>query len=139
MKPPTIAPAYACIYPGLCEIARDHGYALAIHGTMSSDLDLVAIPWREVVSTPNTLIVALTTHIGGCLYPDLLRRSNVPEEHIKQILERPQNHQPTIKPHGRLAWNIHLDLGCKVDVSVMPIMENCRHESDVEKYGLAEG
>lgn len=119
MKPPNIAPAYACIYPGLCDIAREHGYALAIHGSVTRDLDLIAVPWRAQTSTPKTLIDALTSHIGGCLYPDLLRRSHVPEEHIKQILERPENHQPEIKLHGRLAWNIYLDAGCKVDVSVM--------------------
>jgi hypothetical protein len=124
MKPATIAPAYACIYPGLCEIAREHGYALAIHGSVARDLDLIAIPWRDENILPaEQLVNKLTAHLGACLYPDLLRRSHVPESHIEQILARPENAQPAIKPHGRLAWNIHLDAGCKVDLSVMPIVE----------------
>jgi len=38
LKEPTRAPIFACLYPGLCDIARKHGYALAIHGTVESDL-----------------------------------------------------------------------------------------------------
>lgn len=45
MKPPTRAPFFACIYHGLCDVARARGYALAIHGTVTSDLDLIAVPW----------------------------------------------------------------------------------------------
>lgn len=75
MKAPNIAPAYACIYPGLCEIARSMGYALAIHGSVANDLDLIACPWVDEVSTPQELIDKLMEHIGACSYPDLLRRA----------------------------------------------------------------
>lgn len=47
MKEPSIAPAYTFLYPILCEAARACGYALAIHGTMQRDLDLVAVPWVD--------------------------------------------------------------------------------------------
>ena len=45
MKAPTRAPFYAAMYHGLCDVARAHGYALAIHGTVTSDLDIIACPW----------------------------------------------------------------------------------------------
>lgn len=45
---PNYAPVYvAAMYPGLCEIFQRHGYALAVHGSVARDLDLLAIPWVE--------------------------------------------------------------------------------------------
>ena len=32
-----------------------------------------------------------------------------------------ETNQPEQKPHGRRAWNLYLEHGCKVDVSVMPL------------------
>lgn len=36
--------------------AKDCGYALAIHGSMMRDLDLIAIPWVKDCRTPTALI-----------------------------------------------------------------------------------
>jgi hypothetical protein len=38
---------YALYYNSMQEIANKNGYALAIHGSMNRDLDLIAIPWVE--------------------------------------------------------------------------------------------
>jgi len=125
MKAPTRAPIFACLYPGLCDIARRHGYALAIHGTVVSDLDLVAIPWTTEAIEPVELKEALLDHIGACGYRDLLRNggNGLSEEHIDQIVTRERCTGPDdaeVKPHGRLAWNLYLEAGVKVDLSVMP-------------------
>jgi len=45
--PAASAAFYAVVYPTLRDVAKLHGYALAIHGTMTRDFDLVAIPWTE--------------------------------------------------------------------------------------------
>lgn len=55
---PARAAAYAAFYPMLCQIARRHGYALAIHGSLHRDLDLIAVPWVEEASEPLALIKA---------------------------------------------------------------------------------
>lgn len=121
MKPASVAPAYACIYPGLCEIAREMGYCLAIHGTVARDLDLIAIPWvDEGVAEPEELANRLMKHVDACLYPELLKRHHVPDEHIPQILEQKYKQEPTTKPHGRIAWLLYLDGGCQIDLSIMP-------------------
>lgn len=121
MKEATRAPFYACLYPGLCDIAQRHGYCLAIHGSVSRDLDLVAIPWVEEAQAPEILVKALMDHMGALLYPDKLRADGLPENHIKQILQRPESgHDPKAKPHGRLCWSLHLDFGSYVDLSVLP-------------------
>jgi hypothetical protein len=106
MKPPSFAPSYVWAYPILAEIANEHGYALAIHGSVTRDLDLVAIPWIEEVKAAEDLMQAIAKYVGrymGGLTGDMVPLS-----------------QATIKPHGRLAWAIPLHNGAVIDLSVMP-------------------
>ena len=104
MKTATRAPAFACIYPGLCDIARKLGYALAIHGTVTADLDLIAVPWVDGAASAEALVEAMRAHLGACL----------------DIADCFGNQTP--KPHGRMAWNLYMDFGAKVDLSVMPLV-----------------
>jgi hypothetical protein len=46
---------YESIIPKLQEEARDCGWALAVHGSMRRDLDLIAVPWDSRYCTPNSL------------------------------------------------------------------------------------
>ena len=97
MKPANYGPTYACIYPGLAEITRKHGYALAAHGSMARDFDLVCIPWAEQVSQPDEVVKAITAAFS-----------------IHQIGE------PGKKNHGRVAYTISLGFGeCFIDLSFM--------------------
>ena len=125
MKDPTRGPIFACLYPGLCHIARINGYALAIHGTVVNDLDLVAVPWTDEAIAAVELKDALLDHLGACGYADLLRRDapHLTEGQISQIVEKEKLdpvHEGEVKPHGRLAWNLYLHAGTKIDLSVMP-------------------
>ena len=96
------AATYAMLYPRLREVARGHGYALALHGTLQKDLDVLACPWVEEASSPEALAEALRELIGG------------------EFAGGPEN-RGTTKPHGRRAWTILL-LGSAgyVDLSVTP-------------------
>ncbi len=60
MKNASYAPVYAAMYPELAEIARLHGYALAIHGSLQRDFDIIAIPWVLHPDTPKNVISAIT-------------------------------------------------------------------------------
>jgi hypothetical protein len=53
---PSYAPTYAALYPALAEIARKHGYALAVHGSMQRDFDVIAVPWIENVGNPKDVV-----------------------------------------------------------------------------------
>jgi len=130
MKDPNRAPFYACLYHGLCDIARKHGYALAIHGTVSRDLDLIAVPWTAEAVPAEDLRDVLMDHIGAVDYEGLIRRQfpNKPDL-VKQIVDNDRNrpdrepHDASgacLKPHGRRAWNLYMDFGATVDLSVMP-------------------
>lgn len=99
MKNPNFAPVYCALYPGLAEIVRSHGYALAIHGSLGRDMDLICVPWIDHPSEPEDVVKAITTKF-------YLREVGGP---------------PTAKPHGREAWTISVGFGeCFIDLSFMP-------------------
>jgi len=50
---------YACALEGLRKIAIKCGYALAIHGTCASDMDLIAVRWTENYESPTYLVKRL--------------------------------------------------------------------------------
>ena len=100
-RPTDALPIWALSFlPGLRTVAMDHGYALAIHGSLARDFDFVAIPWTRAPSSPRALMAAIASAVGGIAVP-----SRGPER----------------KPHGRLAWSILLgtDGGMYIDLSVI--------------------
>ena len=106
---PAYALAFAVALPRLQAVAREHGYALAVHGSMATDFDLIACPWKTEATSAETLIEALRIEVEGVL------------------AERTWDTNPSIRPHGRLAWAIYppgdgaiTHIGPYFDVSVMP-------------------
>ena len=87
--------------------ARRLGYALAVHGSMKRDVDLIAVPWTEDAVSAGELVKAFAEMCNGYL-----------------AQSRPGHGEryrvPTIKPHGRRAYSIHLGGGPYIDLSVMP-------------------
>lgn len=60
---------YACVLEGLRKIALKCGYALAVHGTCASDLDLIAVRWSDNYESPTYLMeqfVQELTHYSFC-------------------------------------------------------------------------
>ena len=82
----------------MAEIARKHGYALAVHGSLQRDFDLIAVPWVENPNSPEEFIEEITSTFT-----------------IDEIGE------PTLKPHGRVARTVVIGFGqCALDLSFMP-------------------
>ena len=110
------ATAYALLIPDLMKAGREVGYAIAVHGSMARDLDLVAIPWTEEAVNAERLILHLMAAVDGRLRNASRKRPDSEE------WERVHASEPTAKPHGRLAWTIHVgNDGLYLDVSVMPL------------------
>jgi hypothetical protein len=96
--PANLMPAfYSWRIHEIATIARAAGYAIAVHGSMQRDLDLVAIPWTERAIAPATLIERLCEGLG------IEHRS-----------------APVFKPHGRVAYLLALGGAYQMDLSVMP-------------------
>ena len=45
--------------PAIREAAKACGYAIGLHGSTRRDLDLIAVPWIEIYSTPDALAGAI--------------------------------------------------------------------------------
>jgi hypothetical protein len=58
---PNYSPVYAAaLYPDLAAICIKHGYALAVHGSLARDFDLIAIPWAIQTSLPEEVLKEIT-------------------------------------------------------------------------------
>lgn len=114
MKPVSRAATYAMLLPELIAAGRDVGYAVAPHGSMARDLDLVAVPWTEEAGTAEELILRLLAASAGHLCDGARKVEGKDElETVRGDVGKP-------KPHGRRAWTIFLGNGLYLDVSVMP-------------------
>lgn len=91
--------------------ARELGYAIAVHGSLSRDIDLVAVPW---------------TQTAACAQDLAARVFEVARERNGDVGFFAKDDMPSLevltgekKPHGRRAWSFHLG-GTYIDLSVMP-------------------
>lgn len=91
---------YLLLWQQLREVAVSHGYALAVHGSLSRDLDLIAVPWADHASDPETLLQAILEQ--------------------GQLHAVPGRSEPTAKPWGRLAYVLFPGGATYVDLSIMP-------------------
>jgi hypothetical protein len=98
MKPSNYAPMYCALYPQLSEVARKHGYAMAVHGSLGRDFDLICIPWIERPGEPQAVVDEITSTFD-----------------IRQI------GQPDVTHHGRERWTVSIGFGeCFLDLQFMP-------------------
>jgi len=100
------------IIPDLRRVARKHGYALCVHGSMLRDLDLIAIPFARKISECKVLAEAIRAAVEkliGIAYWDM------DLFHLEGC--------PGKKLHGRLVWSIYIFVGGAgpyIDLSIMP-------------------
>lgn len=99
---PSYAPVYAAaMYPELATLAKKCGYALAVHGSLQRDFDLIAIPWIDKPKPPEKLIAAIAKYFA-----------------LSQI------GTVTQKPHGRTAYTLSIGFGhCALDLQFMPTLD----------------
>ncbi|HRX37764.1 MAG TPA: hypothetical protein P5337_15335 [Aestuariivirga sp.] len=91
------------ILPPVREAARFNGYAVAVHGSLSRDIDLIAVAWTEDAQPVDQLVDAVRGAICGVLGNCLLIG------------------EPGQKPHGRIAYTlIHPGFAGEIDLSVIP-------------------
>lgn len=70
---------YACMWSDLRQAALDCGWALGLHGSLSSDLDIMAMPWTEDAKTVDVMIRALCNCFtdNELMKPQVCERPNV--------------------------------------------------------------
>lgn len=92
-------------------VARDCGYAIAVHGSLARDIDLVAIPWTDQAVDPELLVTRL-----AAVASSIVGRCNPSADWVK-------------KPHGRRAVTLLLWGGDQfghvdIDLSIMPCVKD---------------
>jgi hypothetical protein len=87
------------------DVAHECGYAVAVHGSTTRDLDLIAAPWTPEATSADQLVTKLC--------------EDVPLVEHDQPAFMVAN--PEAKPWGRLAWSLAGVAGVQyVDLSVVP-------------------
>lgn len=110
---------YELLIGPLRERAKDLGYALAVHGTLKRDIDLIACPWTNEAVDPKNFAEQLrlvVEKVNGYAQPG-----------DREVSEYFLDGCPGGKDHGRLVWTWYLDKkgsddchGPYIDLSVMP-------------------
>lgn len=93
---------YAVLLESFRKAALDCGYALAIHGSMASDLDLIAVAWVEDARPVAELVKAISDCIDGTVWKD---------KHVICTENR----------FGRLLYSLSIMGDFQIDLSVFPI------------------
>lgn len=84
---------YAFYFEAIKAIGLKYGYNILVHGSMARDLDLIAIPWQEVIGDKMAMLEEISETIGGYI----LKES---EEDIERFRK---------KYHGRESYIINLN------------------------------
>jgi len=88
------------MYVQLTEICRANGYALAVHGSMARDFDLIAVPWVEAPSDPEVVVSLITNQLAVSRVGEL-----------------------GIKEHGRICYTLAMYGEFFFDFSFMPTVK----------------
>jgi hypothetical protein len=84
------------MYPDLAKIFQRHGYALAVHGSLARDFDLIGIPWADKVSPEKEVLAEVT----------------------KVFAVRLIDEEPTQRNYGRRVYTLSCAWGeCAIDLS----------------------
>jgi hypothetical protein len=85
---------YVQMLPTIRMVAKEHGYAIGLHGSLQRDLDLIAVPWVENCSDKESLARAI-------------HRATIGLESASYDWEK--------KPHGRMATSFPM---CWIDFPI---------------------
>jgi hypothetical protein len=111
---------YAVLYNKFRAAALECGYALALHGSMARDMDLLAVPWVEDAKKPDELAAAISDCIDGTVWKD------------HHLMDRSE------KPHGRLAYTISIMGDFQIDLSVTTATKLDHYEMRVVDEGAID-
>jgi hypothetical protein len=93
----------ASILPAVREAAKFNGYAVAVHGSLKRDIDLIAVAWTDQAKPVGDLVRAIQGAVGGILGNCIVLSG------------------PNQKPHGRLSHTlVRPGFAGEIDLSVIP-------------------
>jgi hypothetical protein len=94
---------FAAMWEDFRNAALDCGWALGLHGSLNSDMDIMAMPWTAEAVTPAELI----QNILNCFDDSIWK-----EKEYKPF---------TGKPHGRIVYTISIFADFYLDISIIDV------------------
>lgn len=94
---------YACMWNDIRQCAMDCGWAVALHGSLNSDMDIMAMPWVEDVVSFEELIKKISELFSG---------NFIAENYFITYNE---------KPHNRVVATIPIFADFYLDISTIKI------------------
>ncbi len=110
---------YSQLLPKIRRAGKNMGYAIAVHGSMQRDLDLIAVPWVEDAQPVEELVAMIAKAVSGFVIGDVSSAGKL--------------ELPTQQPHGRRSWNICWGGNAFIDLSVMPLSPTSPADSQPEQ------
>lgn len=92
---------YACMWEDFRKAALNCGWALGLHGSLNSDMDIMAMPWIEECKSVEEMIIALE----DCL--------TKPDERIFKTT------RSNDKPNNRVVYTIHIFSDFYLDINII--------------------
>lgn len=92
---------YACMWNDFRQAALNCGWALGLHGSLASDMDIMAMPWVEDAKPVDEMIKA----IEDCL--------TTPDQMVFKT------EFDTSKPNNRVVYTIHIFADFYVDINII--------------------
>lgn len=104
--PKSRAVFYSILWPSMRKAAIDLGWALALHGSLENDMDIMGMPWTEDCKSHQELAKA----ISDCLGDTVWREHRLTPHYTK--------------PHGRVVYTMSIGGSWHIDLSIMPPPQN---------------
>ena len=92
---------YACIWDDLRQAAMNCGWALGLHGSLSSDMDIMAMPWTDDAKPVDEMIKALS---------DCFTENPFKDKHTIPYYD---------KPNGRVVYTMSIWADFYLDINVI--------------------
>lgn len=121
---------YVGLFDRLAKTGKEHGYALALHGSLSNDMDIMAMPWTHDAIPLPKLIEKLHDAMTFLRVDVAMDNGFYGGEGYFKDHSRITG--PEYKPHNRLAWSIHLGMGARLDISAM----QREQDSPIPKFNI---
>jgi len=99
---------YAAIYGDLRKKALECGWALGLHGSLNSDMDIMAMPWVEDATDADTMI----KNLSKCFCDGFDKVLFEPDKYVNE------------KPNGRVVYIIPIWEDFYLDINVIDINSN---------------
>jgi hypothetical protein len=111
------------IIPPMRRVARSHGYALIVHGSLARDIDVLCVPWTADAVSAERLAASLRRVLdrltaGG--------RSLSMQQLAVWSNPSGKSFEHGTRPHGRKTWSYYFDRRCAgpyLDMGIMPRAE----------------